>query len=76
MSRGETDSDCNPRLATEEHKKLVELRRRLRILQIENEIIGRARRRTLPTRTFPQNTVPDVQELALSVFASRWPAGY
>jgi len=42
MSRDEIDSGRKPCLTTEERKELVELRRRLRVPEMENEILKRA----------------------------------
>lgn len=42
MSRKAIDSGRNPGLTTEEHKVLIELRRRLRVLEMENEILKRS----------------------------------
>jgi transposase-like protein len=42
MERDAIDSGRKPGLTTDEHKELVELRRRLRVLEMENEILKRA----------------------------------
>ena len=42
MNRDAVDSGRKPGLTTDEHKELVELRRRLRVLEMENEILKRA----------------------------------
>lgn len=42
MAREAIDIGRKPGLMTDEHKELVELRRRLRVLEIENEILKRA----------------------------------
>ena len=42
MSRDAVDSGRKPGLTTEEHRELVEQRRRLRVLEMENEILKRA----------------------------------
>lgn len=42
MERDAIDSGRKPGMTTDEHKELVELRRRLRVLEMENEILKRA----------------------------------
>ena len=42
INRDAVDSGRKPGLTTDEHKELVELRRRLRVLEMENEILKRA----------------------------------
>nr|WP_274636395.1 transposase [Microbacterium bovistercoris] len=42
MERDAIDSGRKPGITTDEHKELVELRRRLRVLEMENEILKRA----------------------------------
>ena len=42
MSRDQIDAGRKPGLTTEGRKELVELRRRLRVLEMENEILKRA----------------------------------
>jgi len=42
MNRDAVDSGRKPGLTIDEHMELVELRRRLRVLEMENEILKRA----------------------------------
>jgi transposase-like protein len=42
MNRDAIDGGRKPGLTTDEHRELVELRRRLRVLEMENEILKRA----------------------------------
>jgi transposase-like protein len=42
MNRDAIDSGRKVGVTTEEHRELVELRRRLRVLEMENEILKRA----------------------------------
>jgi transposase-like protein len=42
MNRDAIDSGRKAGVSTDEHKELVELRRRLRVLEMENEILKRA----------------------------------
>ncbi len=42
MSRDAVDSGGKPVVTTNEHKELVEMRRRNRVLEMENEILERA----------------------------------
>ncbi|MBF4561959.1 transposase [Microbacterium sp. VKM Ac-2870] len=55
MNRDAVDSGRKPGLTTDEHKELVELRRRLRVLEMENEILKRAR----VNSTRQRNTIDD-----------------
>lgn len=42
MHRDAVDSGRKPGVSSDEHRELVELRRRLRVLEMENEILKRA----------------------------------
>jgi transposase-like protein len=42
MHRDAVDSGRKPGVTSDEHRELVELRRRLRVLEMENEILKRA----------------------------------
>ncbi|MEU1973773.1 transposase [Microbacterium sp. NPDC019599] len=42
MNRDAIDSGAKPGLTTDERKELVEARRRIRVLEMENEILKRA----------------------------------
>ncbi|MBN9210219.1 MAG: transposase [Microbacterium sp. 71-36] len=42
MNRDAIDSGCKADVTSDEHNKLVEARRRIRVLEIENEILKRS----------------------------------
>lgn len=64
MNRDAVDSGRKPGLTTEEHKELVELRRRLRVLEMENETLKRASAYFARENVLPKWGFRLVQELA------------
>ncbi|WP_445188621.1 transposase [Pseudonocardia sp. Cha107L01] len=57
MSRADIDTGSKPGLTSDEHKELVELRREIRRLETENEILN-VPPRASPGRTSSQNDLP------------------
>ncbi len=64
MNRDAVDSGRKPGLTTEEHKELVELRRRLRVLEMENKTLKRASAYFARENVLPKWGFRLVQELA------------
>ncbi len=62
-------------VTTDEHKELVELRRRLRVLEMENEILKRASAYYARENVLPKWGSGWSRSSPLTVFPSRWPAG-
>lgn len=76
MHRDAVDSGRKPGVTSDEHRELVELRRRLRVLEMENEILKRASAYFARENVLPKLGSGWSRSLASTVSPSRWPAGF
>lgn len=75
MNRDEIDSGRKPGLTTDEHRELVELRRRLRVLEMESAILERASAYFARENVFPKYGSGWSRSLPRTVFPARLPWG-
>lgn len=77
MHRDTIDSGRQPGVTTEEHRELVELRRRGRVLETETEIeiLKRASAYFARENVLPRQGSGWSRSSPRTVFPSRWPAG-
>ena len=75
MNRDAIDSGTKPGLTTDERKELVEARRRIRVLEMENEILKRASAYFARENVLPKWGSGWSRSSPLTVCLSRWPAG-
>ena len=75
MHRDAIDSGRKSGVTTDEHKELVELHRRNRVLEMEIEILNRASAYFARENVLPKSGSGWSMSSPLTVSPSRWPAG-